>query len=75
MSGEIPSKRQGHSAVLHGTTMWVYGGSTDEGYTNDLYSLNLENVNSNICNDREYGLNIMTLLGPNLQEEPIIHAF
>lgn len=42
--GKIPSGRQGHSSVLHGTTMWVYGGSNNEGYLNDLYSFNLETV-------------------------------
>lgn len=43
-TGTIPSARQGHSAVLYGSTMWVYGGSSSEGYLNDLYSLNLETV-------------------------------
>jgi N-acetylneuraminic acid mutarotase len=41
-SGKVPSARQGHSAVLYGSTMWVYGGSSSEGYLSDLYSLNLE---------------------------------
>jgi hypothetical protein len=43
-SGKVPSPRQGHSAVLYGSTMWIYGGSSSEGYLNDLYSLNLETV-------------------------------
>jgi hypothetical protein len=44
-TGSIPTARQGHSAALYGSTMWVYGGSSNDGYLNDLYSLNLETVN------------------------------
>jgi len=44
MSGDVPSARQGHSAVLHGTVMWVYGGSSSGGYSDELFSFNLENV-------------------------------
>jgi hypothetical protein len=43
-TGSIPSARQGHSAVLYGATMWVYGGSSSDGYMSDLYSLSLETV-------------------------------
>jgi hypothetical protein len=43
-TGTIPSPRQGHSAVLYGSEMWIYGGSSNEGYLSDLYSLNLETV-------------------------------
>jgi hypothetical protein len=43
-TGSIPTPRQGHSAVLYGSSMWVYGGSSSDGYLNDLYSLNLETV-------------------------------
>jgi len=41
-SGDIPSPRQGHGAVLYGSTLWVFGGSSNLGYFNDLYTLNLE---------------------------------
>jgi hypothetical protein len=44
-TGEVPSARQGHSAVLYGSVMWVYGGSSSGGYSNELFSLNLESVN------------------------------
>lgn len=61
-TGEIPSSRQSHSAVLHGSTMWVFGGSSNDGYLNDLYSLNLETVIKNILiNFRENGKNIIFL--------------
>jgi hypothetical protein len=43
-TGSVPTPRQGHSAVLYGSTMWIYGGSSSDGYLNDLYSLNLESV-------------------------------
>ena len=43
--GNIPSPRADHSAVLHGTTMWIFGGASSLGYLNDLYSFNIENVN------------------------------
>jgi len=55
-TGDIPSKRQGHSATLYGSTLWVFGGSNSMGYLNDLYSLNLETVIFN--NTREYGKNM-----------------
>ena len=43
-SGVAPSPRSGHSAVLYGDTMWVFGGGSNQGYFNDLHSLNLETV-------------------------------
>lgn len=43
-TGAIPSPRQGHSATLYGSTMWVYGGSSGNGYSSELFSLNLETV-------------------------------
>ena len=43
-TGEIPSPRQGHTATLYGSIMWVYGGSSGNGYFSELYSLNLETV-------------------------------
>jgi hypothetical protein len=42
--GNIPSPRQGHSAVMYGSTMWVYGGSSSDGFLSDLYSYELEKV-------------------------------
>ena len=44
MTGDVPSARQGHTTVLHGMVMWLYGGSSKEGYLDDLYSFNLEKV-------------------------------
>lgn len=43
-TGQIPSPRQGHSATLFGTTMYIYGGSSGDGYLSDLYSFDLEHV-------------------------------
>lgn len=43
-TGQIPSPRQGHSATLFGTTMYIYGGSSNDGYLSDLYSFDLEQV-------------------------------
>lgn len=45
--GNVPSPRADHSAVLYGTTMWIFGGASSEGYLNDLYSFNIENVTYN----------------------------
>lgn len=42
--GDVPSPRVGHSCVLHGTIIWLFGGSSNQGYLNDLYSFNLETV-------------------------------
>jgi hypothetical protein len=42
--GNIPTPRADHSAVVYGTTMWVFGGASSSGYLNDLYSFNIENV-------------------------------
>ncbi len=43
-SGSTPSPRQGHSAIMYGSNMWIYGGSSNDGFFNDFYSLNLETV-------------------------------
>ncbi|KAF8492353.1 galactose oxidase [Russula emetica] len=41
-TGSIPSPRAGHAAVLVDDVMYVFGGfSTDEGYLDDLYALQL----------------------------------
>jgi hypothetical protein len=43
-TGKIPTPRQGHTAVMYGSTMWIYGGTGTEGFLSDLYSFNLETV-------------------------------
>eukprot|EP00753_Platysulcus_tardus_P007894 PLAT15521.1.p1 GENE.PLAT15521.1~~PLAT15521.1.p1 ORF type:complete len:836 (+),score=438.77 PLAT15521.1:38-2545(+) len=40
--GDGPTAREGHSATLVGTHMYVFGGSSEEGYLNDLYVLKAE---------------------------------
>ena len=41
-TGSIPSPRGGHTAVLVGDVMYVFGGSSrDEGIMDDLYALRL----------------------------------
>lgn len=42
--GDIPSPRAEHSAVVYGTTIWIFGGASRDGYLNDLYSFNIETV-------------------------------
>ena len=42
--GKIPSPRQGHSSVLYGNKMIIYGGSSNDGYKDDLFEFNLETV-------------------------------
>jgi len=42
--GSIPTPRADHSAVIYGSTMWVFGGASNTGYLNDLYSFNIETV-------------------------------
>ena len=42
--GSKPTPREGHIAILYGSTFWVYGGSSNDGYLSDLYSLDLETV-------------------------------
>ena len=42
--GQQPSPRGGHAAILYGTTLWVFGGNSVQGYMNDLFSFNLETV-------------------------------
>lgn len=42
--GKIPSPRQGHSSVLYGNKMIIYGGSSNDGYKDDLYEFDLETV-------------------------------
>ena len=43
--GAVPTPRAGHSAVIRGTTMWIFGGGSDAGYLNDLYSFDIDTVN------------------------------
>ena len=42
--GLAPTPRAYHSAVIRGTVMWIFGGSSDAGYLNELYSFDLETV-------------------------------
>ena len=42
--GQKPGPRGGHAAVLYGTTLWVFAGNSEQGYLNDVFSLNLESV-------------------------------
>jgi hypothetical protein len=42
--GVSPKPRAYHSAIIRGTVMWIFGGSSDSGYLNDLYSFDLETV-------------------------------
>ena len=42
--GQKPRARGGHASVLYGTTLWVFAGNSEEGYLNDVFSLNLETV-------------------------------
>ena len=37
--GEGPSPREGHSASMLGTSMWVFGGSSEVGYLDDVWVL------------------------------------
>jgi N-acetylneuraminic acid mutarotase len=50
VDGVKPAPREGHSASLIGTSMWVFGGSSDVGYMQDVHVLNLE-----IYGDRSTG--------------------
>ena len=35
--GDVPSGRWGHTAVVHGSHMYVFGGFTDSSFNNDLF--------------------------------------
>ncbi len=55
-SGDVPSPRFGHSAVLHNTTLLIWGGQTDknaENRSNDdsFYLLNLGTSDFFLCQD------------------------
>lgn len=41
-SGDIPSGRGGHSSVIIGNKLWIYGGRDIKGCLSDLYSLDLD---------------------------------
>jgi len=41
VSGRAPSPREGHSATAVNERIFVFGGFTEEGYSNDLYVLNV----------------------------------
>ena len=40
--GIIPSPRMGHSAVLYGTKMIIYGGESNDGYKDDMFEFDIE---------------------------------
>jgi hypothetical protein len=42
VDGDPPPAREGHTATLVGTHMYVYGGSSETGYLNDVYILDVE---------------------------------
>ncbi|KAG9284609.1 hypothetical protein G9A89_004651 [Geosiphon pyriformis] len=44
--GDIPIGRSGHSATVLGTTMFVFGGQTDDYYLNDLVTFDITTLNS-----------------------------
>lgn len=52
--GKKPTPRGNHAAILYGTTLYVYGGNSVEGFLNDVFSLNLETVRE-LYNNRENG--------------------
>ena len=41
IDGVPPAEREGHTATVVGTVMYVYGGSSELGYLRDVFSLNL----------------------------------
>ena len=46
--GDPPSPRNGHTSVLHGSFLYIFGGASMKGLLNDLYKYDLENVISKI---------------------------
>jgi N-acetylneuraminic acid mutarotase len=42
--GNAPSPRAGHTSILHGSSLYVFGGSSKKGPLNDLYRYDVENV-------------------------------
>ena len=42
VDGDPPPPREGHTATLVGTHMYVYGGSSETGYLNDVYIMDVE---------------------------------
>lgn len=42
VAGEAPPARRAHTAVLRGTTLWIFGGGTGSKALNDLWSLDVE---------------------------------
>jgi hypothetical protein len=41
LKGQVPSKRHGHTANLFGDKLILYGGITEEGYSNEIFMINL----------------------------------
>jgi len=44
VNGIPPAAREGHTATVIGSTMYLFGGSGNNAYYNDLYSFDLETV-------------------------------
>jgi hypothetical protein len=42
--GKKPTPRGNHAAILYGTTLYIYGGNSVEGFLNDIFSIDLETV-------------------------------
>lgn len=40
--GTVPNARQGHCVIKYGQEMIIIGGNNEEGFLNDIYSLDLE---------------------------------
>ena len=39
--GKVPSPRMGHSAVLYGNKMIIYGGESNDGFKNDMFEFDI----------------------------------
>lgn len=44
VNGIPPAAREGHTATVIGSTMYLFGGSGNNAYFNDLYAFDLETV-------------------------------
>ena len=44
VNGIPPSAREGHTAIVVGSKMYLFGGSGSNSYYNDLYTFDLETV-------------------------------
>ena len=67
-AGSAPSPRGGHTAVVHGASMFVFGGCDGWNYFNDLYSFSFP--------DREWAPVRVTGTAPGARSAPatVVHA-